>query len=232
MNLFNNLIVSEKFYSIQGEGYTSGFPAVFLRLGGCNILCKGKGWICDTIEVWKKSKSIEFPDVLSDEEMHALKAGAHLVITGGEPMLHQESIVEYINCIYKEFNFRPFIEIETNGTIEPIKSLLPKVTRWNVSPKLSSAGEKKEKRYKPEILKLFNRWNTTFKFVISSEEDIEEIFEDFGNLDKSRIMFMPAGDTQELLNEKRLMVIEACKKNFVRYTERLHIVAWNKKTGV
>ena len=63
----SNLVVSEKFYSIQGEGISTGVPAVFLRLAGCNILCKGKGWICDSIEVWKKGVKTEFKDVLSTE---------------------------------------------------------------------------------------------------------------------------------------------------------------------
>ena len=62
----NKLVVSEKFYSIQGEGQTMGVPAVFLRLGGCNLLCKGKGWVCDSIEVWKKGVSTPFNEVLTE----------------------------------------------------------------------------------------------------------------------------------------------------------------------
>ncbi len=35
------LAVSEVFYSIQGEGITTGVPSVFVRLGGCNLMCGG-----------------------------------------------------------------------------------------------------------------------------------------------------------------------------------------------
>lgn len=35
----DELVVSELFYSLQGEGSTAGTPAVFLRLQGCNLRC-------------------------------------------------------------------------------------------------------------------------------------------------------------------------------------------------
>ena len=65
------LSISEVFYSIQGEGVTMGIPAVFLRLGGCNLLCKSDKWVCDTIEVWQKSKAIEFEDILPEDYIAA-----------------------------------------------------------------------------------------------------------------------------------------------------------------
>ena len=36
--------VNEIFYSLQGEGYYTGTPAVFLRFSGCNRSCG----FCDT----------------------------------------------------------------------------------------------------------------------------------------------------------------------------------------
>lgn len=58
------LNVSEKFLSIQGEGRTTGIPAIFLRLSGCNLLCKSSNWICDSIEVWRKGTKTSFDAVL------------------------------------------------------------------------------------------------------------------------------------------------------------------------
>tara|TARA_B100000927_G_scaffold72892_1_gene58038 strand:+ start:426 stop:596 length:171 start_codon:yes stop_codon:yes gene_type:complete len=42
----SNLPIMETFYSIQGEGFHSGKPAYFIRLGGCDVGCH---W-CDVKE--------------------------------------------------------------------------------------------------------------------------------------------------------------------------------------
>src|SRR5690606_37319517 len=149
------LFVSECFYSIQGEGTTTGVPAVFLRLSGCNILCKSDAWICDSIEVWKKGVKTAFKDVIEEDWVERLKKGAHLVITGGEPLMHQKKIIDFICWFSEEFGFKPFIEVETNGTLRPLKDFDLLVNKWNVSPKLSTSGEKFEKRYKIDALQWF-----------------------------------------------------------------------------
>jgi len=227
-----NLVVSEKFYSIQGEGMTMGVPAVFLRLSGCNILCKGEHWVCDTIEVWKKGVKTKFKDVLK-EYIKQLSQGAHLVITGGEPMLHQKKLEEYIEWFKNEYKFKPIIEVETNGTILPKEYFFKNVDFWNCSPKLSTSGEHFGRRYKEVPLKRLNESdNTIFKFVISTEADVDEMVKDFGHLDYGKFILMPAGDSQIELNKTRVMVLEQCMKMNLRYCDRLHIVGWDQKTGV
>ena len=229
----NNLYISEKFYSIQGEGKTTGVPAIFVRLSGCNLLCQSSNWVCDSIEVWQKGTSTEFEDVLSGEEIEILKQGAHLVITGGEPMLHQVKILNFLNWLKEYHKCRPFVEIETNGTFIPVKGLDKRVDQWNVSPKLENSGEAFGKRYEKDALVFLNKLPTScFKFVVDSEDDIKEIFGNYGFLSKNKVILMPAGDSQELLEKVRPLVIELCKKYVLRFTDRLHITAWNKKTGV
>lgn len=227
----NNLSVSEKFYSIQGEGRTMGFPAIFLRLSGCNLLCKSEDWICDSIEVWKKGTKTAFEDVFNDLDIQRLQNGVHLVITGGEPMLHKQAIIRFLNWIQNKYFFNPYVEIETNGTIDP-EGLGYLVKNWNVSPKLLNSGEEFEKRFNVDVLKEFNARNSMFKFVVKNELDVIEIFTNYGFVRKDRIYLMPAGATREELDLVRPEVIELCKKYMLKYTERLHIVAWDKKTGV
>lgn len=226
------LVVSEKFYSIQGEGKSAGKPAVFLRLAGCNILCKSDSWTCDTIEVWKKGVKEDFEQVLKPYVNH-LRKGVRLVVTGGEPLLHQKKLASYFEWFLSKYGFTPIIEIETNGTILPEEALRFLVNQWNVSPKLSNSGESKEKRYKEDVLKVFTVLNTQFKFVVSIKEDINEIQHDFAwFMNKNQIYLMPAGETREQLNNTREIAVELCKKHFYNFTDRQHIVIWDKKTGV
>lgn len=234
---FKKLAVSETFYSIQAEGQTTGIPAVFLRLGGCNLLCESEKWRCDSIEVWLHSKATLFAEVLLPEYVEKLKEDAHLVITGGEPLMHQRAIIQYLEWFGNEFGFLPTIEVETNGTILPLFELGHVVSYWNTSPKLSSAGEqnRREVRINQVALKYFTDCGkkTIFKFVISSDEDVLEILQDYApHINMKQVMLMPAGSTREELDKTRLMTVEHCKKLCLRYTERNHIVIWDKKTGV
>jgi organic radical activating enzyme len=229
-----NLSISEKFYSIQGEGRTTGIPAFFLRLSGCNILCQSESWICDTIEVWKKGVKTEFEDVFTDEDIVRFRNGVHLVITGGEPLLHQKKIIEFLNWFKNKFEFIPCVEIETNGTILPDAALRVYVKYFNVSPKLSNSGEKLERRFKPEVISKFNDLEQTiFKFVIEKESDYQELYEHYFELiHKYKVYLMPAGENQEALAKTRPIVAEICKKSTLKFTDRLHISVWDKKTGV
>lgn len=229
----NTLVVSEVFYSIQGEGTTTGVPSVFLRLAGCNLLCDHK-WRCDTIEVWQKGKAIDFEDILSTDQKIALIHDAHLVITGGEPLLQQAAIVQFLSWLRKSAGLAPCVEIETNGTINPLPSLLSEIHFWNVSPKLSNSGMCIERRVNENALRAINTGarNAMFKFVITSSTDWNEIQQDYGFLPKRSMVLMPGADNAELLDVFRPSVMDICKINFVRYSDRLHIAAWNKKTGV
>lgn len=240
-----NLIVSEQFYSIQGEGHTTGVPAYFLRLAGCNLLCKSSNWICDSIEVWRKGLSKTFDQVISDfgegfiENISTCRA--HLVITGGEPLIHQESIKDFLAYLVEKVGFNIIVEIETNGTIEPNEYLKDLVSYWNVSPKLKNSGESLIKRYNPDSLKSFIKLNyhyvsnVMFKFVVSNEEDVLEIQELFVKalgMYKKLIYLMPAADNRNDLQSVSETVVEICKKHSYKYSHRLHLTVWDKKTGV
>jgi organic radical activating enzyme len=83
-----SLPVMEDFYTIQGEGYFQGHAAYFIRLGGCDVGCH---W-CDVKESWDASK---FPQILAKDlaSKVANVAGKIVVITGGEPLMHNLTIL-------------------------------------------------------------------------------------------------------------------------------------------
>ena len=241
----NKLAISEVFYSIQGEGKTMGIPSVFVRLGGCNLICGGMGtqidkqlhngatWRCDSIEVWMKSQSKYFEDILSNECITAIKNGAHIVLTGGEPMIQQFQLENFIKFIKDHINKDAFFEIETNGTIAPNEYLEKNINLFNCSPKLSNSGMDKSITFKQDVIKKLNNNNTIFKFVIDSNKDWQEIKEIYlPIIDKRKIYLMPSGENQDLLNQNKLFVVNLAKENFLNFTSRLHIDIWDKKTGV
>ena len=114
------LKVNEIFYSLQGEGYFTGTPAVFVRLSGCNLRCP----FCDT----DHSPFIEMStaDIMSAVSDFPAK---HLVITGGEPGLQIDK-----DFIDKLHDAKYFVQVETNGTLP-----LPENIDWiTCSPKTPS----------------------------------------------------------------------------------------------
>lgn len=75
------LPVMEKFHSIQGEGFNTGSPAAFVRIGGCDVGCH---W-CDVKESWDASLHplTRITDIIDYVSAFPAKA---VVITGGEPL--------------------------------------------------------------------------------------------------------------------------------------------------
>ncbi len=239
------LAISEVFYSIQGEGKTVGIPSVFVRLGGCNLMCGGMGtqfdgelhneaeWRCDSIEVWMKAQSKELNEILPKDCIEAIKNDAHIVLTGGEPMMQQKGLESFITYIKENINDKPFFEVETNGTILPSDFLLKEVSLWNCSPKLRNSGMDLEMTFKPEVIKCLNKYNTIFKFVLNAEKEWNEIKKHYLPIvDKRKVYLMPAGENQELLNGNKLKIVNLAIENYLNFTTRLHIEIWNKKTGV
>lgn len=116
--------VNEIFYSLQGEGFHTGTPAVFIRLAGCNLHCA----FCDTDHV-------SFME-MSEEEIVAAVAdypASLVVVTGGEPALQlTESLVDRLHVENR------FVAVETNGT-RPLPGNVDWIT---LSPKHTFVGHR------------------------------------------------------------------------------------------
>jgi len=128
--------INEIFRSVQGEGFHAGTPAVFVRMAGCNLKCE---W-CDT-DYSKKFEMTAEEIMLHVVNDAGLKSGDIIVITGGEPFLHD--LEELLSAIY---HFRMAddilndvdIAVETNGTLYDTQSVnTKKMIDWlTVSPKV------------------------------------------------------------------------------------------------
>lgn len=109
--------VNEIFYSLQGEGYHTGTPAVFLRFSGCNLKCD----FCDTNH--EDGTEMSHAEIV---EAVTCFPSRHIVITGGEPSLQLDHLL--VSMLH-EVGF--YIQVETNGT-----HTLPEEVDWiTCSPK-------------------------------------------------------------------------------------------------
>lgn len=132
--------VKEIFHTLQGEGFHTGRPAVFMRFSGCNLwtghekdrekaICR----FCDTDFVGvgpdggKFATGAELADAVASRwPVHARGGRKYVVCTGGEPLLQLDR--EAIDALHD----RGFeVAVETNGT-----QLAPSGLDWiTVSPK-------------------------------------------------------------------------------------------------
>lgn len=241
----NTLPISEQFLSFQGEGPFAGHRAIFLRTHACNLLCGGgkykdaATWTCDTIPVFTKIQNRVTPQELLIEWQKlgwitALQSGAHLVITGGEPLMpeRQEALVPFLALLGQDI----FIEVETNGTITPAPNFDHHISHYNCSPKLSNSGMPRDMRLVPSVVSWHcNSPKSIFKFVISSSKDVDELLHDFIiplHIPSHKVWLMPAASSRDQLAEIGPTVAALALQHDWNYSNRLHIQLYDQVTGV
>lgn len=225
------LVVNERFVSVQGEGTSLGRAAVFVRLGGCNLDCS---W-CDTPYTWR------WGDHDPDVELEALRteevgdwildqAPTLVVVSGGEPLMQQQALLPLVRRL-REAGRR--VELETNGTIAPARELAECTAQFNVSPKLSGSGIQPGRRISGEVLAAFlATGKAVFKFVIAGEADWDEAVTVVEQHRLGPVMVMPEGTTQqEVLTGTRWLAERAAELDWA-VTTRLHILLWGDERGV
>ncbi len=81
----DQLLISEIFYSLQGESTTVGLPTVFVRLTGCPLRCQ----YCDTEYAFTGGDYFSFDEILRQVAQHQ---ASHVTVTGGEPLAQANCI--------------------------------------------------------------------------------------------------------------------------------------------
>lgn len=110
--------IVEIFESLQGEGFNTGMPSIFVRFGKCNLTCP---W-CDT--PYNQFDSWTFEQILA--KIHSFSA-KNIIITGGEP-----TIVPKLELLLDQLKAEGyFLAIETNG----LKPIPPQIDYIATSPK-------------------------------------------------------------------------------------------------
>ena len=117
------LHVNEIFYSLQGEGFWTGLPAIFVRLSGCNLKCD----FCDTDHL--DSRQMTEEHIIDEVLQYPSKT---VILTGGEPLL--QPVGPLVDMLHQN---GIKVHVETNGT----RPCPPSVDWVTCSPK-----------YKPVII--------------------------------------------------------------------------------
>ncbi len=229
------MLISEIFYSLQGEGELAGMPSVFVRTSGCNLRCN---W-CDTpYASWEPEGTKMEPEaIVAEVAKHPAK---HVVLTGGEPM-----VAPGIHELAFQLAERGYhITIETAATVPPrgiacdLASLSPKLAHAAPDARLNDAWRKKhaELRWQPAVVASWiAAGDYQLKFVIRTEADLAEMEQMIGEtgcaVPRSKVLLMPEGTTVEALRARAGWLGELCKARGYRYAPRLHIELYGNKRG-
>ena len=166
------------FATLQGEGPFAGWPAIFIRLGGCNLACT----FCDTefeafgamalSEITGKVKTLHTNQKL-------------IVITGGEPFRQPIALLcqELLAAGYR-------VQIETNGTL--YREIPPQV-EIICSPKSAA-------RIRPDLLKRI----TAFKFIISAANTEYNHVPQVGQTADDMIYIQPMDEGDAAINARNI----------------------------
>lgn len=229
------MLVSEIFYSIQGEGVLTGVPSVFVRTSGCNLRCN---W-CDTpYASWNpEGEQRTVAQIVAAIQEHPAR---HVVLTGGEPMIAKD--LDVLAAEIKKLGHH--ITIETAATVAPegiacdLASLSPKLLNSAPDARLSAAWRKKHEalRWQPAVVRAWiDAYPFQFKFVVAEPGDVDELESMLASLGRDIprhcILLMPEGTTLEAIRGRAGWLGELCKARGYRYAHRLHIELYGNRRG-
>ena len=229
------MLISEIFFSLQGEGELAGVPSVFVRTSGCNLRCN---W-CDTpYASWQPEGSkLGVAAIVTEVARHPAR---HVVLTGGEPMIAPEihELAAALRAIGRH------ITIETAATVAPagiacdLASLSPKLRSSAPDTRLDDAWRQKHEalRWQPDVVRAWiDHYAFQLKFVVSAPDDVTEIeamLAELGrDIPRAKVLLMPEGVTVEALRAKAGWLAELCQARGYRYAPRLHIELYGNKRG-
>lgn len=230
------MLISEIFYSLQGEGELTGVPSVFVRTSGCNLRCS---W-CDTpYASWNpEGENRAVAQIVA--EVQSYPAARHVVLTGGEPLIAKD--IRVLAAELKSFGHH--ITIETAATVPPdgiacdLASLSPKLLNSAPDPVEHAAWRKRHEatRWQPDAVRAWiDQYPYQFKFVVARPEDVDELEGMLAALQRDiprhKVLLMPEATSLERMRGRAAWLGELCKTRGYRYAHRLHIELYGNKRG-
>jgi len=211
---------------------------------------------CDSYASWhpafKDLSPMLTSDAIVERTMEILPENkwqdAHLVITGGEPLLGwQRAYPDLLD--HPKMQELKEITFETNGTQKLTPEFKEFLIKWrntnhqlarevtfSVSAKLSCSGEHPDEAIKPEVVCEYEEAGYTYlKFVVATEEDAEEALE---AVDIYRaagftgpVYLMPVGGVESVYAMNNRRVADFAMKNGLRYSDRLQVPLFKNEWG-
>jgi 7-carboxy-7-deazaguanine synthase len=210
-----SLLVSEVFYSLQGETSRAGLPTVFIRLTGCPLRC---AW-CDTEYAFTGGRRMSLAVILEAVAGYGVR---RVCVTGGEPLAQK-------NC-------RPLlaslcdascdVSLETSGALD-IGGIDPRVSRI-VDLKAPGSGETERNRWQ-NIPLLTSR--DEIKFVLAGRLDYEwarRAIAEHRLEQRCALLFSPV---QGALDPRELAEWILADRLPVRLQMQLHRLLWSNMRG-
>ncbi|MCC8483082.1 MAG: 7-carboxy-7-deazaguanine synthase QueE [Rickettsia endosymbiont of Labidopullus appendiculatus] len=202
-----SLEIKSIFKTIQGEGPFVGMPAVFIRLGGCNLACN----FCDTD--FEDFNILTINNIIEEVQRFTINIKL-VVITGGEPFRQPIELL----C-HKLIDLDYIVQIETNGTLY---REIPDKVHIVCSPKVTKNGATKN-GYSLLRNDLLSRINA-IKFLVAKNipeySNIPEVGQSKYNIP---VFIQPMDQNNPLLNkENERLAIDLTIKYGYRLSLQTH----------
>lgn len=179
--------LQEIFSSVQGEGIYLGVRQIFVRFQRCNLACiycdtnEATGELNEKFRVETVPGSGDFqwlenpvtPRQLMDVAGKMAAEKHHSIsLTGGEPLLYKEFLLEFLNLFYGTCP----VLLETNGTRwEDLKELISLIDIISMDFKLPSATGLSLWDCHEKFLKIAKEKEVYVKLVVTAETKKQEV---------------------------------------------------------
>ncbi|MCB6183865.1 7-carboxy-7-deazaguanine synthase QueE [Leeia sp. TBRC 13508] len=216
MAVADSVLLTEIFFSLQGESSRVGLPTVFVRLTGCPLRC---GY-CDSAYAFYGGEHKTYDEVLQEVAKHGAK---YVCVTGGEPLAQKNCLPLLTRLCDEGYS----VSLETSGAMS-IAEVDPRVSRIM---DLKTPGSGEEAKNLLDNLPLLTT-KDELKFVLTSEADYEwaKGMLSSHQLDsKCPVLFSPIW---EGLKPDQLADWIVRDKLSVRMQVQLHKILWGEKPGV